>query len=291
MTCSAGASVRLDPMVAATAGRTRVASLTAARDTNPTPPGNVSPFCLATSTASLVLPTPPGPVSVTARASGCLRRAPSSASWSARPTNVDRIDAGHDAPTLARADSRTRAIGCRIRCGSLRSATAPSLIANPLPGYGTLPGPCRQSRDRLTPASSLPEALAAVHRSVTPREEWHLGLIATRSTDRRIEDCPSFAAIVAPGATVHRFGCIAGFVRVVRGQQRCVAFRPFCRPAGWAPARFAVAALSVVDLFVTGQQKWCAAVEAREISVDNVGGSHSGVRSLDSADRQRFCHS
>ncbi len=76
------------PSAAATAGITSAGSGTVASSTSHTPSANRPATRRATSLASLVLPTPPGPVTVTSRYS-CTRSA-SFASSAARPTRLDR---------------------------------------------------------------------------------------------------------------------------------------------------------------------------------------------------------
>ena len=74
------------PRAEATRGRTIAGSRTAASSTQTMPPGNAAAVCPsreATSRASRVLPTPPGPVTVTTRCSGASTRSVSAAtSWS-----------------------------------------------------------------------------------------------------------------------------------------------------------------------------------------------------------------
>ena len=66
---------------------TRSGSRTAARETKTTPSANAVSSSLATSIASRVLPTPPGPVSVTSRISGRRSRSHTAARSRSRPTS------------------------------------------------------------------------------------------------------------------------------------------------------------------------------------------------------------
>ena len=73
----------LSPSAAATVVGTSSAAPTAARSANRTPSPKPGPSRLAASTASLVFPTPPGPVRVTSRTpSLSTRSATALASWS-----------------------------------------------------------------------------------------------------------------------------------------------------------------------------------------------------------------
>ncbi len=77
----------LSPSAAAIAAITSSAARTEPSSTNRTPSSKPAPTRCATSTASLLFPTPPGPVRVTRRTPSARTRSPTAATSSSRPTS------------------------------------------------------------------------------------------------------------------------------------------------------------------------------------------------------------
>ena len=112
----------LSPSAAAIAAVTSSAARTEPSATNRTPSAKPAPTRCATSTASLLFPTPPGPVRVTRRTPSARTRSPTAATSSSRPTSGvagTGTAPASDAPSAA--PSRAGALSNRSLSSTARS--------------------------------------------------------------------------------------------------------------------------------------------------------------------------
>ena len=120
----------LSPSAAEIAAVTSSAARTEPSATNRTPSAKPAPTRCATSTASLLFPTPPGPVRVTRRTPSARTRSPTAATSSSRPTsgvagtgNAPASDAPSAAPSRAGAPSN-RSLSSTARSFSTRRCSS-----------------------------------------------------------------------------------------------------------------------------------------------------------------------
>ncbi len=136
------------PTACAMVGTTRWGSVSGARATNATPSAPSSAHRVATSIARRVLPTPPGPVSVSNRTSGRRRRAAIVAASCSRPTSAVSGRGGPEKGTASRTNSCTGGDPLRVTtarldallsmaCAAAVSRAGHTITAFPQPGDST----------------------------------------------------------------------------------------------------------------------------------------------------------